>query len=352
MLNNTAYKLKNDKKLRIVFFGGSITDGTGSSDHEKTGYRALTTEYFRKKYPDADITSINAAIGGTGTSFGMFRMKKDVLDLEPDLVFVEFAVNDFGDTADHVIPQTETMLRQARKLYPMTDVILLVTTAEMVIESLANGEGFESRDAQEKVACHYGVPAIRIGETLEKAIAESSEPLTYFIPDTLHPGDIGHKILADALGAELNKMLDVAAEKMIPHVMPEKLDCKSSDGGDILYVSELEDLTLNGFTVEEAQRGRFERSLICNKMDGSFTFTFEGTGLGVYRADGDGCCDLIFTIDGGEPIVKDSWDRYVRSFHRLGAAVVTKELVPGKHTVKVTAVGDEPYVVIGGMFVC
>ena len=32
MLDNTLYKLKNNKELTIGFFGGSITEGAGASD--------------------------------------------------------------------------------------------------------------------------------------------------------------------------------------------------------------------------------------------------------------------------------------------------------------------------------
>ena len=73
MLENTIYKLKHDKKLTIGYFGASLSEGSGASDMSKTSWRALTTEWFRREYPDCDITEINAAIGGTGTDLCFFR---------------------------------------------------------------------------------------------------------------------------------------------------------------------------------------------------------------------------------------------------------------------------------------
>ena len=64
MLNNTAYKLKNDKKLRVAYFGGSITEGAGASDPTKTCYRAMTTAWFKAKYPDALVVAyVNTTVG-------------------------------------------------------------------------------------------------------------------------------------------------------------------------------------------------------------------------------------------------------------------------------------------------
>ena len=154
MLENTLYRLQNKLGLTVVYFGGSITEGAGSSDPEKTCYRAKITKYLKDKFSDAEITEINAAIGGTGTSLGMFRVKRDVLDHSPDLVFVEFATNDFGDTEDNVLPQTESIIRRIRKTLPECDIVFLFSSALMVKEELDAGGKFESKLAQKKATDH------------------------------------------------------------------------------------------------------------------------------------------------------------------------------------------------------
>ena len=78
MLSNTGYKLTHDKKLTIGYFGGSITEGAGQS---RPGfcYRDRVTAWMKERYPEADITEIQAAIGGTGTDLGMYRCDRDLL---------------------------------------------------------------------------------------------------------------------------------------------------------------------------------------------------------------------------------------------------------------------------------
>src|SRR5438067_2039792 len=77
-----------DGEIKVAYLGGSIT--------AQAGYRVKSLAHFRTMFPEAKFSEINAAIGGTGSDLGVFRVKQDVLDQHPDLMFVEFAVNDGG----------------------------------------------------------------------------------------------------------------------------------------------------------------------------------------------------------------------------------------------------------------
>lgn len=58
------------------------------------------TRWLREKYPSTAITFYDAAIGGTGSQLGMFRLERDVLSRKPDLVFLDFTVNDWAEGTD------------------------------------------------------------------------------------------------------------------------------------------------------------------------------------------------------------------------------------------------------------
>jgi hypothetical protein len=94
-LANSQYLLTQKKAYNVAYYGGSITQGTGATDEEKNSWRALTTAWLKSTYPDANITEIEAAKGGTGTYFGKMRADFELLNYNPDLVFIEFAVNDY-----------------------------------------------------------------------------------------------------------------------------------------------------------------------------------------------------------------------------------------------------------------
>ena len=84
-------------EIKVAYLGGSIT--------AQPGWRVKSLAHFREAYPSVKFTEINAAIGGTGSDLGVFRLQQDVLTKQPDLLFVEFAVNDGGAAPDQVREQ-------------------------------------------------------------------------------------------------------------------------------------------------------------------------------------------------------------------------------------------------------
>lgn len=85
-LKRTYEKLTKDKKLRIVYFGGSITVGFGSTDVEEKSWRALSGKWFREMFPQAEIELIRSAVGESGTYLGVYRLDRDIISLRPDLL--------------------------------------------------------------------------------------------------------------------------------------------------------------------------------------------------------------------------------------------------------------------------
>ena len=70
-LPNFFAKLKNGGTVKIGYLGGSIT--------AQNGWRIKSRDWFQKQYPKAKVEEINAAIGGTGSDLGVFRIDRDVL---------------------------------------------------------------------------------------------------------------------------------------------------------------------------------------------------------------------------------------------------------------------------------
>lgn len=337
MLTNTKYKLTDNNSLRIAFFGGSITDGTGASDAENTSYRAIVTQWFKKQYPDAQIITKNASIGGTGTSLGMFRCQKDALSFEPDLIFMEYAVNDEGDTYENIALQTESIIRTVIKHDPMTDIIAVITTGEPMLKYMQNGKEADSVTAQTDIANYYGIPLIKAGNSLLAQTAVTSLTMHDLIPDGLHPNDSGHKIYAESVIKYIAKCLDNCSAKAVPHVLPDKLYGNASDNARLVDIGNADDLVLNGFEFKNSIKdNRFNEYIEGTHPGDSFSFTFEGTRAAFYWMGGGVSCDVTVCIDGGEPFTARSWDHYVRSFHKMQAATFAKDLAFGTHTVKVT----------------
>ena len=103
-LPHVAAKLVAGKPVVIVAFGTSSTAGYGASSPEFNYPNRLAAQ-LRRKYPTADITVINAGVGGEDAPEMMKRLQKEVIDVHPDLVIWQVGTNavlrnlDPGDTA-------------------------------------------------------------------------------------------------------------------------------------------------------------------------------------------------------------------------------------------------------------
>src|SRR5579864_5387113 len=136
--------------LKVAYFGGSIT--------AQPGWRPKTLAYFQKTWPAARFSEINAAIGGTGSDLGVFRLAQDVLVKKPDLLFVEFAVNDGGAAPDQIRRCMEGIVRQTWRTLPECDICFVYTLTESLSKPMLEGRFPRAAATMEEIADRYGIP--------------------------------------------------------------------------------------------------------------------------------------------------------------------------------------------------
>ena len=79
-------------------------------------------------YPEVKWSEIYAAIGGTGSDLGVYRVQQDALRHKPDLLFVEFAVNDGSADPVKIQKSMEGIVRQAWTSNPEMDILFVYGT--------------------------------------------------------------------------------------------------------------------------------------------------------------------------------------------------------------------------------
>lgn len=161
MRYNGAVSRKTEA-LTVGYIGGSITNGTGVADVADC-WREKTTAWLQETYPDAAITAINAAIGATGSYYGKNRIDFHLLDQKPDLVFIEFVVNDWieGSTFKESAENMETMVRKCLNSNPNMDIVFVYTTTVSL-----GGNNNTWINAFNAVAQHYGIETIGVGAAM------------------------------------------------------------------------------------------------------------------------------------------------------------------------------------------
>ena len=198
-LKNLMKRATNGESLVIGFLGGSITQGSLSST-PKNCYAYLVYEWWKKSFPNAAFSFVNGGIGGTTSHYGGARAWKDVLCYRPDIVTVDFSVN---DDANEFFEETyEGMLR---RLLAAPSAPAVVVLNNVFYDTGKNAQNYHNR-----IADHYGIPHVSIKDTVYPDVESGKIVRADITPDNLHPNDKGHRLVAD----EICKLLDSIKAEM------------------------------------------------------------------------------------------------------------------------------------------
>jgi len=213
-------RAKRGEPLTVAFLGGSLTWGAQATDPLKTSYRALVSQNLRERYPSADITFVDAAIGGTGSQLAAFRLQRDVLAYEPDLVFLDFTVNDhpYSMPEDDRLSSYESLVR--RMVQANIPVVQLVLPVK---KDLSPEEPVRPLDALHKaIGEAYGLPLADAVVYLRDKVAAGEATLDelWDLPyDSTHPGDAGYALYAEAVWNAYLKAVEDAVVCRLPEGM-------------------------------------------------------------------------------------------------------------------------------------
>ncbi len=354
-LPNFFAKLERGDTVRIGYLGGSIT--------AQDGWRPKTLKWFQEQYPKATISEINAAIGGTGSDLGVFRLRQDVLDFKPDLLFVEFAVNDGGAAPEQIYRCMEGIVRQTWRADPTTDICYVYTIAGNMLDTLKQEELPRSYAAMEKVAEHSSIPSINMGlavARLEKAgqlIFKGEKPKTdeekaalgnkiLFSEDGVHPYlDTGHQVYLESIVRGMARIKTVGHPG--PHKLGEPFVADNWEQAKLVPLSRAKLsagwIRLDPATDSLAKRfsSRLPEMWKANQPGETIQFKFRGTSAAIYDLVGPDCGQVIVTLDDQKPSLRPRFDAYC-TYHRLASLAIGSELTNAVHTVRLEIHPDQP----------
>lgn len=192
-------RAKRGEDITIAFIGGSITQGAGAVPINTKCYAWKTFEglcSLAGKGVDENIHYVKAGVGGTPSELGMIRYERDVRrdgKVTPDIVIVEFSVNDEGDETKGVC--YESLVKKILAAENKPAVILLFAV-------FANDWNLQDRLGV--VGERYRLPMVSTRDcVVEQFYQKSGEgkvvTKNQFFYDCFHPTNIGHQIMADGL---------------------------------------------------------------------------------------------------------------------------------------------------------
>lgn len=202
-LPHVAGKLVAGQPVLIVAFGSSSTAGFGASSPEFNYPNRLAAQ-LRRQYPSADITVVNAGVGGEDAPEMMKRLQKEVIDAHPDLVIWQVGTNavlrnlDPGETAK-IVEEGISRIQASGG----TDIVLVDPQYSPAVNQRKESAG-KMVKLLGKVAelRHVGIfPRFEVMREWHETQAIPVE--SFVIADGLHMNDWGYACFAQLLGDDI-----------------------------------------------------------------------------------------------------------------------------------------------------
>lgn len=328
---NVFKKAQSGEDITAAYIGGSITEG----------YNAGTTEFYAKTctdllqgyFPDITVTGVNAGISGTPSLLGNLRLERDVLSADPDIVFVEFAVND-GQEADYKNAYeslVRTLLTQDKDIA----VVLLFT----VLDS-----GYTCQEHMSKIGANYDLPMISVHDSVYEEIEAGRMTWQDYSNDQSHPNAYGHKCITDFVDNYYQKVLAAVDENVgeVSKELPDPVFSAKYMNMHYMDSAAMENVELDGF-VRNDTHGSFHNGWMYRGADGgSMKFTITCSVLEmVFKANNSekyGTADIY--VDGEK--VKSVASNMSDGWNNPVTAYLIDNDASAEHSVEIRMEGGDP----------
>ena len=237
-LKKVIEKARNGEDVYVATIGGSITEGAGAQLYVNcyaVSFGALFSKEFGKEGA-SNVHFINAGLSGTPSTLGVIRYERDVIEKndghKPDLVIIEFAVNDADDPTNG---QTyEGLVRHVLNAENEPAVILLFS----VFKSRWN-----LQDRLKPIGEYYNLPMVSVKDAVVPRLNDKSVTDSKYFADEYHPTNYGHKIMRDCLMYMIRTIDGQEADE--PVAVPEKPLLSSAFDNVVMVGADTEGVTVS-----------------------------------------------------------------------------------------------------------
>ena len=202
-LKKVIDRARDGEQITLAVIGGSITEGAGAGT-----YAECWASRFRVRFGadygaenGANVSLVNAGVGGTPSPFGWMRYRRDIMDRVPekdadglpDVVVIEYSVNDWEEPTKHRC--FESMVKEILDAPNEPAVILLFAVFR---------NGFNLQDDLKRIGENYGLMMVSVKDGFYGHFGKELTKEEFFF-DEYHPTSLGHRIMADCLMQAVGK---------------------------------------------------------------------------------------------------------------------------------------------------
>ena len=330
-------KLQAGDEVTVAYLGGSITQG--SSAGNELCYARLTTDWLMEQFPDAKINYVNAGIGATGSYIGVHRCDEQILAHDPDLVFIDFSVN---DTSDRLTTNKATYESLIRKIWKHSTSPAIITIA------MTQENGTSVQDAHYEIAAKYGIPMISYRNAILDVIDKGYIEWDDISDDDIHPNIPGHAVLTKMITHYISTVVDDvdSIDTSNDPVLPEpNADGDKFENATLIRATSdackstgvFDPMTGTSFgNLSDPWRGRYKSEDLADPDAAAIIFEVEAKNIGVLYGKLTSANAGMVSVYVDDELVKtinanfsNGWGNYVE-FVEISSFAET-----GKHTVKI-----------------
>jgi len=294
-------RLKPDSYINVVGMGGPVMAGAGATS-EGAGYRSAIMGIVRKEFKAQMGTPYIG--GGAGSWWGAFcgTCGQAVYGqhLPAGIMFLDLAADDEGSTEEEVLPAVEGLVRSMWKRYPITDLVFLYGLSKKHVELYRKGEIPDVVKWHEKVAEHYGIPSVNMGQYVAKKIIAGELTFDQFSADGKYPTNRGHALYAEAVLPLIvrAKANGNPAAGMPKRKMPEPLTKAPLEEARCVAYDRAK-IDPHWRIGQESPDKTFLHLAACDVPGATVTLRFKGDQAGGYFLLGEDSGHVEVSVDGG-----------------------------------------------------
>jgi lysophospholipase L1-like esterase len=216
----------HEKPLHVVHMGDSITEGQYIDPSVR--WSSLISRRLVERFGEVLFVSLNRGVSGETTRMGLERYPHEVQDAQPDLLTIQFGMNDCNCwETDRGLPRVSEaafvanlveMIERGRRFGARH--IILSTNPRTLRQWLVlpSGEVYEEANARyselvRQVARETGVVLCDIRAAFDPFSDEELEPLLLPYPDHLHLSPEGNVVYADTIWPFIESAMESLLEE-------------------------------------------------------------------------------------------------------------------------------------------
>ena len=321
-------RAERGETLTVGVLGGSITAGAACSEPDKR-YHGVLLEYLRRHYPKSRFSLVNAGIGATDSIYGAFRAERDLLSKRPDLVILEFAVND-------------TDASQWASSYEGTVRQILTRGCPLIQLFMTRDLQHNCQRFQEVIGRHYGLAAVSLQDAVMPELMSGKVRWDQLSPDAIHPNPATHTFTGKLLCALFDRI--AALPERPAAALPEPLFSDEFQHTFLLERDTFQPGEHDGWEETpgaESQNYWFRRRWFASRPGSTMRFAFEGTSLWISYLGIQGVAGRVSVrVDDGAPVMLEGYFPHDWADPKQLWVPAVSGLAQGKHQAVVTLLDE------------